>query len=535
MLFIKSYLVSILALTVFFVGAQDVDHSSLIIHQRSGEANLAEYFGPIDPRLNYTSSTGQPFYRDESLLQSFFDSKIQNNFFDLVGVWQDQVNPQSSCPNVVMNGNVSYIHYLYRLVGISYLQEALREYAIAAHQMGVVAPFCSLDWETSFALCSPRSAEMKKFIRRIKGRHTMGLDQARMVRLSKAQIAQQLNLFNQRWLNGEMRGIVESRLSNLLTPKTPITSEIFGNVINQACMQDKLVVKNLCSEVDHYYGFSDVGLFSYLLQKSNAVAVINEGGNAEGCLRRFSKMNSHREDKLSYLVPLSEALFEKIRSGSLRYKQGSLFIAGALKEFDDKGLDDFLYVEKEVKKVDVVEDKPIIVAMAPEPIVIQEPEPEQIIEPAPIVETTPEIVAEKISQFEQAVQRLDDHSDINAAPLDMIQFKTDFIFSPLMVQALKEPLQDFQTRQGLEDMAIGDKLGTTKEPVQLIFLKFLIDNNLHTGLFNVIGVLGERFYVRNDIDGKNRPVLIELKNDESTFFKWQITVVRPMNKVTIKK
>ena len=520
----------------FSLGAQDLSLSALAIHQRSGEANLAEYSGPIDPRLTYMSATGQPLYRDDALLQGFMDSRIQDTFFDLVGYWQDQVNPQLDCPNSVMNGNVSYIHYLYRLIGISYLQEALREYAIAAHQMGVVAPSCSLAWDASFASCEPRTTEMKKFLRRIKGRHTMGLDQSRMVRLNKAQIAQQLNLFNQRWLNGEMRGIVESRLSGLLTPHTPITAEKFGKVIDLACAQDKLVVKNLCSEVDHYYGFSDVGLFSYLLQKSNAVAVINDGGYAEGCLRRFSKMNSHREDKLSYLVPLSEALFEKIRSGSLRYKQGSLFIAGALKEFDDKGLDDFLYVAKEVKKVEVVEDKPIVVAMAPEPIAIPEPEPEQIIDVAPVApEPSPAIVAERVSQFEQAVRRLDDNKNIDAAPLDMSQFKTDFIFSPLMIQALKEPLQDFQTRQGLEDMALGDKLGTSKEPVQLIFLKFLIDNNLHTGLFNVVGVLGERFYVRNDIDAQSRPVLIELKNDESTHFKWQITLVRPANKSAAKQ
>ncbi len=495
---------------------------------RVGEASTVDYAGALDPRINSISDRGQIDFYDSSLNDQYIRSIIDPEIFSLIDNWGNSIAPQSTCPNPAYAQNIAYIRYLYRLIGISYLQEALREYAVAAQQMGALAPACSLDWDKSFGRCAPKSSDMKTFIRRIKDRHLMGLDHSRMVRLSKAQTAQQLNLFNQRWLKNDMKGIVERRLSFLLPTNTPITLDQFAGFINRACEKDKQVVHHLCSEVDTYYGFAEVGLFTYLLQKSNALSVINDGGYGEACLRRFSLDHAGREDKLSYLAPLSEALFEQIRTSQLRYKQGSLFIAGALREFDDKGLEDFIFTVKKEEKPKITEEvKPIVVAMAPAPELIIEPEPAIMVEPEVISPEPVQLAVEKISQFELALKRMDESPSLEKASLDMQAFKQDFIFSPMMIQALKEPLHDFQTRQGLEDMAIGDKLGSAKEPVQLIFLKFLIDNNLHTGLFNVISVLGERFYVRNDIDGQNRPVLIELKNDESTSFRWQITLVRP--------
>lgn len=525
MFFILSALI-----TFFSLDGHAAGNSSLQFINNSvvGEVQFDEYAGPLDPRFVVFPSRAQVELKDDVELSQFLEPEIQSSFFELSDFWLKESEPQISCPNSVFANSIDYIHYLYRLIAISYLQEAIREYAIAAQQMGMVAPDCSLDWDKSFAQCNPRTDDMKRFLSRIKGRHTMGMDMNRLVRLSKAQAAQQLNLFNQHLLSKQMNGIVERRLSFILPTHSPVSMDQFSQAIGQACKQDKLLVKNLCSEQDFYYGFSEVGIFSYLLQKSNTLSVINEGGYGEGCLKRYARINARREDKLDYLSPLSEVLFEQIRSGNLRYKQGSLFIAGALKEFDDKGLENFIYTQKkEEKKVVSSEPPPVVVAVAPAPAPI--PEPEIVHEPSPVTPAPAVLVptVKKISQFEAALERLDEDSRLESVSLDMSKFKDDFIFTPLMTEALKGPLQDFQTRQGLEDMAIGDKLGTYKEPVQLIFLKFLIDNNFHTGLFNVVAVLGERFYVRNDIDGKNRAVLIELKNDESTGFRWLITLVRP--------
>jgi len=68
-------------------------------------------------------------------------------------------------------------------------------------------------------------------------------------------------------------------------------------------------------------------------------------------------------------------------------------------------------------------------------------------------------------------------------------------------------------------------LGTTKQPVNLIFIKLLLDRNLHQGLFNMVAVLSNRFYVVNDIDGDDTPIAIELLNDQSTKFQWKINII----------
>ena len=58
----------------------------------------------------------------------------------------------------------------------------------------------------------------------------------------------------------------------------------------------------------------------------------------------------------------------------------------------------------------------------------------------------------------------------------------------------------------------------------MAFIKYMIDYGLHPGLYNLTGELGNKFYVRNDIEHKNVPVLITLSNDKSTSYKWKIVV-----------
>ena len=103
-----------------------------------------------------------------------------------------------------------------------------------------------------------------------------------------------------------------------------------------------------------------------------------------------------------------------------------------------------------------------------------------------------------------------------------------------MIADLATPIKKFQTRAALTDMKSYDSLGSKEAPVGLIFLKYLIDTENHQGLYNMVTVLGERFYVNNDIEKKNYSVLIELRNDATTKNRWQIILVQPP-KYTPKK
>lgn len=66
--------------------------------------------------------------------------------------------------------------------------------------------------------------------------------------------------------------------------------------------------------------------------------------------------------------------------------------------------------------------------------------------------------------------------------------------------------------------------------VQLPFIKYLIENDKHQGLFNLIDVIGDQFYVRNNIDdesiaNENDFVRLEFRGDAATAF-WQLSIVR---------
>ena len=85
------------------------------------------------------------------------------------------------------------------------------------------------------------------------------------------------------------------------------------------------------------------------------------------------------------------------------------------------------------------------------------------------------------------------------------------------------------TRDALKEMKTFDKLGSEEGPVPLLFLKYMIDMQEHTGLYNLINVLGDEFYVSNEIDSAFKPdsEKVKLINDESTGGKWQLYILRP--------
>jgi hypothetical protein len=231
-----------------------------------------------------------------------------------------------------------------------------------------------------------------------------------------------------------------------------------------------------------------------------------------------------KEAKDHYLKLFFPVVKKDLMKKDKRYAQGSLFLPGALKEFDDRGLTDFLYrpepgPEPVLKPEPKPEPVPVVVIKKPEP----PPKPEPLPEPEPVV-VIPEPEPEP-SEFEKAYKKLVNTEAAKVA-LNMNEFKDDFIFTERMIKALKGPLKDYQTRVALKDMKKFERVGSREEPVRLIFLKFLIDNNMHQGLYNITAVLGGEFYVVNDIDGSSEPVPIELKNDKETNYRWEIELLR---------
>jgi uncharacterized protein (DUF2249 family) len=76
-------------------------------------------------------------------------------------------------------------------------------------------------------------------------------------------------------------------------------------------------------------------------------------------------------------------------------------------------------------------------------------------------------------------------------------------------------------------MKIEQKLGSKDLPLLLLYLKFLIEFKRHGALYNMINILGNKFYVLNDLDDDPTPYLIELKNEQKTNWNWQIYIFNP--------
>jgi hypothetical protein len=140
----------------------------------------------------------------------------------------------------------------------------------------------------------------------------------------------------------------------------------------------------------------------------------------------------------------------------------------------------------------------------------------------------PEVAEIPKSAFLQAAE-VRRGQDLQLALVDMLKFKYDHVFSLSEYQLLSTTLREYTSRQALNEMKEHDRLGSVEAPVPLSFLKFLIDGDNHQGLYNLVTVLGEEFWVTNDIDARWKPAseYIAMKNDETTARQWQISIVKP--------
>lgn len=491
-----------------------------------GEKDFETYQGPLDPSLVY-----QEHLATNTFLDTIFE---ENYFYDLsspeVSRWKSEwfgyFPAMSACPNFYLNENIEYIRYLYRLISISYLFESLKDHSQLYFSLGFDNdPWCGLDWKEVFGTCQPESKDMKTFVMRTQFRYLLDFDplknrqmgaKERDVWIAKKQAYLQSN---------DPNGIVDYRLKATCTSESDcgnLRSTEIKNTISQACKRDKELINLLCSEKDMLYGISPSGIPRELLIKSNVMRVINEGGFAENCLRRYSDLQKSKERRYDWLLDTFTYVKKKMDKEKPDYLQGQIFIPGALKEFDDRGLTEFLFVAPTPTPTPEPTPAPTpkpTPRPTPVPTVIATPTPTP--KPTPTPTPTPEPIP---SQFELARAKLV-KDKLKESPVNMEIFADEFTFEDKFVSRVRGPLAVFQTIKALKDLKKYDKLGSKRTPVKLFFLKLLIDQESHKGLWNIISVLGNQFYVKNDLENKDYPVLCRLENSAKTGHKWQITIL----------
>lgn len=515
---VKVYFLSLLLIVLNIRGAE----SSL------GQREDQSYFGPHIPIYKNVSSGMGLVSEDDYSEDWYFQSKFQNEFFYLNDFIQGEFLAGHYCPDQIYNQYANFYQYLVRILSLSYLHSSIGEYRYTALQFGL-KDLCHPQWDSFFQECHPQSDDMKTFIKNVK--YVLANVEDIVV---PYELAKKLEL--QRWINDfkskNFKFLTQERLDiYCLEHKcSNVSSESLKKQLTQICAEDLNKIKLLCNEEDQFYGISYAPEVYPLLLRSNALRSITPQRYQAGCLRRFILENQNRELVYRPLRSIFSHLYSKNLQENNPYEQGRLFIVGAIKEFQKKGLKELFKEEKkqdslpkEVAKGTVIKEKPIM-----EEIEL----PSLKKKTKKVVPKEKKIVVkekiQKNSAFKVAsdIRKKEGHPKVS---VDMFKFKYDFVFTVEQNKNYADFAKQFSSQDSLKKMLKEDNLGSKDAPVPLKFLKYLIDKKLHQGLFNITFVLGEKFFVINDIDKGNEVDFIELLNDRSTGHQWKISILKPEN------
>jgi hypothetical protein len=494
-----------------------------------GEKDLNLYFGPSNLFYNLDPYTGEVIVEDQQLAQDFFEPFLSTDLKQFKQFFSRDLKNALSCPQSQMDRMYDYLRYANRIVAMSYLYESIRLQNQTAMKLGGKKQ-CEIDWQKVVSSCRPKSKDMQHFIKNAK--HVVTSDKQLPL-----DVSQSIKKYSIEWLKDyqtkSFSDVSHYRLHQsclLGNCQTPMTIETALSVMDDNCKQDTDFFIQICSENDSLYGMSNIYEAYHLIVNSDILTYFNDQGFAAGCLRRFNLQNKNKEVASPILQALFPITYQQLIQNDKRYEQGVLFMAGSLKQFIEKGVTS-IYRETKPEPIIITKankEKPVISKVEDKVEFIDKrpvkAKPVKKVETRPIEKKKEEL---KKTSFLIAVET-QQQMDLDQVKVDMEKFKYDFIFSLKLKTMMDENLQIYTTRSGLEQMKKFDKLGSREGPVPLMFLKYLIETQKHQALFNMVSVIGERFYVNNDLDSHaaTRYDYIHLRNDDMTGNEWQIDVLR---------
>ncbi len=490
-----------------------------------GERRLDSYFERYSPLVARDPYSGKISFQDDLFFQNFFNPYLLLHYEEYSHFFQSELPAGMLCPNELLAEHFDEIRFSYRLITLSYLIESQWHLKLMSDHLQLKKG-CGFEVDKWIKSCRPKTPEMKKFVQGIE-HYKPRYDESLPKTYTRSAWLQELSGSSPKWysqvrLKTECEGNCQE-------------SEL-GDHFQRVCEEDQAIMSSICSEIDDVYGLSKQRDAYYLIGLSNIINTYNQKGEAMACLKRFSEVMAPREVQYGAIKDLFPSLQNFLRQKyQERFLQGRVFFFGSGKEFEQKGLTD-LYVKEQPLKIEKVPAK-VTAVKVEAPVVTEAPlkavTPEKIV---PIVKEIPPIKKEEIkeirtpmkSAFLQAAE-VRSQDNLEKVDVDMLKLKYDYVFSLKMINTLSERLKTFMTRDALVEMVKYDKLGKKEAPVPLLFLKYMIDMQEHHGLWNVVSVLGNSFYVSNEIDSGFQTVaeFIELKNDQSTSNQWQLSVLRP--------
>jgi hypothetical protein len=515
---VNTILVQLLILLMSFQLFAKVDR----IHSESylGEKRLDSYAERYQPLVFQDIYQGKMSFEDEIFYQNFFSPYLFQKERDISFFLRSELNGGLICSNELLSEHFDEIRYSYRLVTLSYLLEGAWHMKLMSDHLKLKNG-CNFNLQDWVKNCKPQSKDMKSFVDRLV-KYSPRYDETLAPTYKKENWWKEFKQRDYKWyshyrLNAECKGKCEE--------------EQLAAKFQKSCQDDQELMNLICSETDEIYGLSSNRDAYYLIGLSNIINTYNKQGEAMGCLRRFSEVMSHKEVRYEVLNQLFPALQTFLRQRyQERFLQGRVFFYGAGKEFEEKGLAN-LYVKEQPLKIEKLPDTQVTPVS---PSVTKAPEVKTpVVEVAKANTVEPKKEVREIrkpvkSAFLQAAE-IRSAQNLEQVEVDMLKLKYDYVFSLNMINTLSERLKTFMTREALVEMMTYDKLGTKEGPVPLMFIKYMIDMQEHHGLWNILSVLGDKFYVSNEIDSEFSPApeMIQLMNNESTGRQWQIYILKP--------
>ncbi|MBT3982247.1 MAG: hypothetical protein HOE90_12890 [Bacteriovoracaceae bacterium] len=428
----------------------------------------------------------------------------------------------SLCPVETYIKYGDYFRYMYRLISLSYLFDNIIDLSEANQKLSLGVKSCNINFKALNQSCTPKSFDMKLFKNR-SIKIFLEEDAKNFRPISKNAKRQLLKKINSKNHATSISKLYSYQFANYCKSNScpkQLSRKFFAGFLGQTCKNLVQDFRLICSERDHIFGVTAFPELTNVLLRSNIMKALQIDGVEPSCLSHFGNSNFHREYLSRSTLDSLMGAYKKLSSQRTRYQEGILFVPGALKEFDDKGLSDFLF-----KRRPAPTPTPVPTAVptpSPTPTPVPTPTPMK----APTPRPTPTPVPVPKSQFEIAQLKFESLGGVKDVAVNMQKFKEDYKFKKDVISRLSKSLSLYQTRKALEHMRKSEKLGSKIRPLSLLFLKFLIDTDNHQGMYNIKAVIGDEFYLMNDIDRDKTPVKVRVDIGPETGNVWTITIVK---------
>jgi hypothetical protein len=397
---------------------------------------------------------------------------------------------------------------------LSLLYEVMKTYQSDSYTLASNQKNCQYDFNKILSSCEPSTQGMADFLKLSQLKVSNGIDFSRV-----SASAQELK----NWIiKGE--GLTHKRLG-----KVQISS--LKEDLNRICLEERKLFLEICSEKDQLFTLSKMEFLTEELFKIPKIQALAENDFLLGCFEQFRFLTNSREKYREFLPEiLSHVIGDMKKTSNQRFNWGRLFSIDILDEslqikFTSTPLSPSPSPSPSLSPSPIPTEAPKIIQKLVETPPSPTPSPTPILIPTLIptpLPTTPPRVA---SAFESALEKMEDQKQ-DLVSLDLEKLVSENPFNERQIANISPLINPYRSQSALLEMKTKDKLGQSVRPVPLSFIKLLFTTKDYQTLFNIIKVLGEKFYIINDLDAAtsnfNEPIFSWLSFEK----EWQLRLIR---------